>query len=162
MTKWAARPSTAQARPNLGRGQSSQVVPVHGLHTRLRHSPISLGPCRASPKARQLIVLLHRISLFFFPHIFGLSYMVGISLFGIPLFFGTCLLWVTYFSLIVPCSASPPCQGIGLDMAQLSGRAGMGPTPVMSCRVWVRPNDRVIVPRSLWPSILSTTCIQAH
>lgn len=100
MAKWVARLGTAQERPGLGRGQSSRhgptytpsrPLPIHGLHPWPRHGPIRLGSCRVGSKARQPIVLLYKISIFSLPHLFGLSYMVELSLFCIPLIFGPCL-----------------------------------------------------------------------
>lgn len=78
--RWPNGPSGQHGPSKTGLGPML-VGLTHGLHQRSRHNPIRLGPYSASQKARQPIMLLHRINLFLLPHLSGLvSYMDRISL----------------------------------------------------------------------------------
>jgi hypothetical protein len=133
---WVTRHGTAQARQCLGRGllgrhgptnTPGRAVPAHGWHTWPRYGPILLGPCWAGLKARWLIVLPYRKSLFLIPQLRGLC-LNGwkISLFCIPLVLGLTL--YDYLSLF--------CISI---FFLWSGRAGTGMIPVGPCYSWAGP-----------------------
>lgn len=93
--------------------------------------PRLVGPARHGPKARQLIVLLQRISLFFIPQLCGLcSYGCKISLFYILHVFGPCLIWLFksvlhhYTIFLRSCCARLAQRGEGVAQARLRCRAG--------------------------------------
>lgn len=106
------------------------------------HGPVRLGPCRASPKARQFIVLLHRISLCILPKLCGLCpYGWKVSLFCIPLLSGLCLIWLInssftslyYFFPDRAMPGRPTVLGSGPSTARLSGQVSTSTTPEVKC-----------------------------
>lgn len=128
-----------------------QAESAHGLHKQPKHNPIRLRPCWADPKARQPIVLLHRISLIFIHHLFGLSYMARISPYcisflwvlpyitGINLF---CIPQIFFFDCAVLSRPTVPRHQRGTG--QLQSQASTSPTSIVLRRACAGPNGRVV------------------